>query len=414
MRLDKPEFVFSNADPEVAAGVQAWLATLQGPHDKYGNFMGPGFKGSFRPDSVNSKLIAFLATYLAGKRLVALSAGQATGLAAAQEKSRQDAVDNIVKSKRDAASRPATPPGTGTGARENVPNIKDGTSSRTSTGTTTKTSTSTPPTSNPISSTGKSKTTSSTSGSSGNPKPANTLLEQKFGGVRIDDQPKAFSSEELGFLDDALAKVPASFYERTELQRTGVLSMNGSADEQVFGLTRTGADLPRSAVQISDRSESPNSEDRIDFPTPPYSAEESKRLEFEATVDHELTHRFLRFNPGDKLYTDINQNPLISGENGWAAKFGWSFDPGKQKWSLDPVRKREAPTRYAMEDNPSEDMAESVMIYLHDPQRLRSASPERYAFVRDRLKVPEQPDAAQTYPPPRSDPRYASMFAQGN
>lgn len=414
VRLDKPEFVFSNADPEVAAGVQAWLATLKGPHDQYGNFTGPGFKGSFRPDSVNKQLVAFLANYLAGKRLVAVNPGQASGLATAQDKSRKDAVESIVKARREAASRAATPPGTGTGTRENVPPINNGAdgqagngNSQSSTGTTTRTSSagSTP---------GSQPTSSSSSGNQSASPSTARAVEQKYPGIKVSDQPKAFTTDELGFLDNTLGKLPQSFFDKTEFRRTSVISMNGTPDEQVFGATKTSPDLPLSILELSDRSFSNTADHRVDFPTPPYSTEESKKLQFQGTIAHELTHRFLRFNPGDKFYADMAQNPLISNEDGWAAKFGWSFDPAKQKWALDPSRRREAPTRYAMEDNPSEDMAESVMLFVLDPQRLRAASPERYAFVRDRLKVAEQPEATTTFPPPKNDPRYQSLFAQGN
>ncbi len=126
VRIDRPEFVFSGADPVIAAGVQAWLATLEGPHDKYGNFMGPGYVGSSRPDSVNSQLIAFLANFCKDKRLVAINEGQAAALAAAQDQSRRDAVEAAVNARREAASRPATPASTNARGHENVPAIGGG------------------------------------------------------------------------------------------------------------------------------------------------------------------------------------------------------------------------------------------------------------------------------------------------
>ena len=39
-----------------------------------------------------------------------------------------------------------------------------------------------------------------------------------------------------------------------------------------------------------------------------------------------------------------------------------------------------APTDYARK-NPKEDMSESVMLYLYEPDSLKKKSPERHAFV---------------------------------
>jgi hypothetical protein len=153
VRIDRPEFVFSGADPVIAAGVAAWLATLEGPHDQFGTFMGPGYTGSYRPDSVNSQLIAFLANFCKDQRLVAISEGQAAALAAAQEQSRRDAVEAAVNARREAASRPSTPASSSTNGHENVPAI--GSSSDRSSPATT------PAASTPATSTAATATTSS-------------------------------------------------------------------------------------------------------------------------------------------------------------------------------------------------------------------------------------------------------------
>ncbi|MBI3894067.1 MAG: hypothetical protein HY303_21320 [Candidatus Wallbacteria bacterium] len=126
IRLDDARFVFSGADADVSAGVQAWLATLKYSHDSYGNFKGAGYRGSFRPEKVNRQLVQFLARFLSGRRLVAVSAQQATSLGALQDKSRRDAIEDSVRARREVATRASTPPGTGTGPTENIPSLGSG------------------------------------------------------------------------------------------------------------------------------------------------------------------------------------------------------------------------------------------------------------------------------------------------
>jgi hypothetical protein len=403
VRLDNAAFVFSGADPEVAAGVQAWLATQPGPHDKFGNFMGPGYRGSYRPDNVNGQLIQFLANYLRGKRLVAVSEAQADGLSTLQNQNRRNAIEQIVSARREAASHAATAPGTSTNGSENVPNIANGGDN----------------TNGQNGSQGSSGSTSGTTGSgtSGPAAPttpgtapassaAARALENKYPGIKIDSQPKEWTAEELADLDKTLAALPKEFWAKCQFRRTSVISVDGRPDDGIFGVTRTGPNVDYTLLEISDRSFSENSRDRIDFPTPPFNEEQSKTLQYQGTVAHELVHNYLRHQPENKFWTDLSKNPLIGGENGWASKFGWSYDPTGQKWALDRTRMREIPTVYAGSDNPSEDIAESVMLYLYDPQRLRAASQERYDFIRDQLKVPEVGNAPATYPPPRDDPRY--------
>jgi hypothetical protein len=237
----------------------------------------------------------------------------------------------------------------------------------------------------------------STSGTPGSGRPAVTSadLESRYPGVKIASSPKAWTPEELALLDETLSKLPAACYQNTIIRRSSAI--NG--DPGTYGVCRTGPTGP-AEVEISDKSLSTLASDRIDFPTPPYSDKESREKQFQATIAHELTHRLLRYNPGNKFHSDLSRQPWIAGENGWAAQFGWSYNPTTHKWALDSARSGEAPSGYAGSENPSEDICESMMFYLYDPQRLRAASPERYRFIKEVLGVAEQPDASTTYPPP--------------
>ena len=242
---------------------------------------------------------------------------------------------------------------------------------------------------------GSSLTTADGEPGSGRPAVTSTELEARYPGVKISNDPKAWTPEELALLDETLSKLPAACYQNTVIRRTSVID----GDAGTYGICRT-AQGTAANVEISDKSLSAQASNRIDFPTPPYSDKESREKQFQATIAHELTHRLIRHNPGDKYYSDLSRQPWIAGENGWASKFGWSYNPMTQKWALDPARSGEAPSKYAGSENPSEDICESMMFYLYDPQRLRAASPERYQFIKEVLGVAEQPDASTTYPPP--------------
>jgi hypothetical protein len=98
-----------------------------------------------------------------------------------------------------------------------------------------------------------------------------------------------------------------------------------------------------------------------------------KRTQYKGTLAHELTHGLTNnFDPRDcKSYDNWKDNPLMQE---WAKAAGWNPD---LKGLKDPSK---APTNYA-KTNPKEDLSESVMLYLYEPDTLKTKSPERYEFV---------------------------------
>ena len=88
---------------------------------------------------------------------------------------------------------------------------------------------------------------------------------------------------------------------------------------------------------------------------------------FKGTIVHELTHSI--------------QTDKLSEE--YAKMAGWEFDSLEGTWKF-KGDKKSLPTTYGG-TNPHEDMAESVMLYAYDPQRLRKASPERYDFLKTKI-----------------------------
>ncbi|MBI3892644.1 MAG: hypothetical protein HY303_14070 [Candidatus Wallbacteria bacterium] len=405
IRIDNPAFVFSSADPEVAAGVQSWLGQLKFPHDKFGNFKGPGFVGSFRPDSVNKQLIAYLATYLNGKRLVAITPGQASSLGEAQNQARNQVVTNILQGRKAPTSQPATPPGTGTNGKENVPNLggKPGTGSGPGTGTTTGTGTS-----------GGSGTTTTS------PTPGGGIAVPAPGGFHVvsqsvelpktdqDVKAKPFTPEERSWIDETIPLLPETFSNRVFLARVDTIPLlPGSPPGSIsLGLT-TSRGSGTAVTQLDDDAEKVQNDPLLmgAWPKPPYTDEQIRKLQFEATLAHELTHAFIAFHPGEKFYGgDAGESPILLD---WAAKVGWKSTTGNS-WCMTPGKENEIPTLYSI-TSPEEDLAESVKLYCFDPERLKRATPARYNFIRDTLGIKERSIPWSTVPIRGQDPAFEPL-----
>ncbi len=97
------------------------------------------------------------------------------------------------------------------------------------------------------------------------------------------------------------------------------------------------------------------------------------RTQYKGTLAHELTHGLTNgFDPRDcKSYDNWKDNPLMQE---WAKAAGWN----SALTTLTDDTK--APTDYAKK-NPKEDLSESVMLYLYEPDTLKTKSPERYEFI---------------------------------
>ena len=68
----------------------------------------------------------------------------------------------------------------------------------------------------------------------------------------------------------------------------------------------------------------------------------------------------------------------------WIELGGWYVNPDdKDGWST--TKQVEFVSAYAHKKNPNEDMAETISYYIVDPDKLRSRSPAKYEFIRDRV-----------------------------
>ena len=100
----------------------------------------------------------------------------------------------------------------------------------------------------------------------------------------------------------------------------------------------------------------------------PYGFNNTRRI-----IAHEKTHFLWAYAFNYQLKQD------------WIKLGGWYRDPESESgWSTTKDRS-EFVSDYAYEENPNEDMAESVANYLVYPDRLRSCSPAKYEFIRKRV-----------------------------
>ena len=70
----------------------------------------------------------------------------------------------------------------------------------------------------------------------------------------------------------------------------------------------------------------------------------------------------------------------------WTKLGGWSRDSSESGWSTTKERS-EFVTDYAYEENPNEDMAESIGYYFVYPDKLRSCCPAKYEFIHNRIML---------------------------
>jgi hypothetical protein len=105
--------------------------------------------------------------------------------------------------------------------------------------------------------------------------------------------------------------------------------------------------------------------------------------QFKGTAAHEIAHGLLdNFDPRTcTSYENSSDNPLMK-EFHKAA--GW--DPTGT--TLTETDDDKAPTDYA-KTNDEEDLSESMMLYLYDPDKLKDASPARYEFCKKLLSDSE-------------------------
>ncbi|MCY3871880.1 MAG: hypothetical protein OXG87_20210 [Gemmatimonadetes bacterium] len=92
-------------------------------------------------------------------------------------------------------------------------------------------------------------------------------------------------------------------------------------------------------------------------------------------------HRLILHEKAHFLWEHLFDDQL---KQDWIELGGWYVNPDDADgWST--TKQTEFVSAYAHKKNPNEDMAETISYYIVDPDKLRSRSPAKYEFVRDRI-----------------------------
>lgn len=231
-----------------------------------------------------------------------------------------------------------------------------------------------------------------------------------------------WTAHELNLLDEALERLPAEVVRKLTsltLVRSHVeYDGQGEADPTRLA-TFYECDLelspnctgPSASVRIFDRAHR-----QLDFPD-----DTNGDMQFKATLIHELAHALQAYREpatlsahaprGETSYAPSSlledwiaasgSAPDTGGLHAWSYANGWTLV--RNSWVFLPSIGNELPTKYAA-SGPAEDMAESIMLYVFDPQRLKAASMGRYEFIRDRIFGGVEYDSGQPKPPPDAPP----------
>ena len=101
---------------------------------------------------------------------------------------------------------------------------------------------------------------------------------------------------------------------------------------------------------------------------------------FRAATDSEI-HRLIIHEKAHFLWAHLFDAQL---KEDWVALGGWyRNDRAHSGWST--TKQTEFVSAYAHDENPNEDMAESIAHFLVNPDKLRSRAPAKYEFIRDRI-----------------------------
>ena len=92
-------------------------------------------------------------------------------------------------------------------------------------------------------------------------------------------------------------------------------------------------------------------------------------------------HRLILHEKAHFLWAYLFDDQL---KQDWIELGGWYVNPEDvDGWST--TKQTEFVSAYAHAKNPNEDMAESIAYYIENPNKLRSRSPDKYEFIRDRI-----------------------------
>lgn len=220
---------------------------------------------------------------------------------------------------------------------------------------------------------------------------------QQVYGLTLENGDAEWKPEELRWLDQLLKELPPDFRKNLALQKMvrykESWNQNWQTSPNTFGdfspvdqRECPGCAMWDRTIRVYDHASSP-----YDFKDP--------ATQFKGTILHEMTHAFQSYKSKTEVQSNVSSTPLLQNfmdktrpkpesvagiyKNGWA--YGYKNPITKEKeWRFYGAAGNNVPTDYSG-TNPQEDLCESTMLYLYDPQRLKASSQSRYDFVRDNL-----------------------------
>ncbi len=207
---------------------------------------------------------------------------------------------------------------------------------------------------------------------------------------------KSWSYEELILLDDVLKELPPRFLKKLAVTRIVRSVRDPDHPDWVGGhypcdgaVGKEPCTVATAAIRIYDGAFKP-----FDFTDDPNGYKQ-----FKGTILHELTHALQSSNefypePQQELlrscysstllqnYMDATRPVTNMGDPAFWGNNGWDLVAGR--WKLTGATGNQTPTNYAR-TNPAEDLCESVMMYVYEPQKLQNNSTKRYDFIRDNI-----------------------------
>ena len=360
--LTDPGIVYS----QLSEGVSAWVASLGGNRDAFGNEVTSSYVTASRPDVVPASLQAFLLGYYKDNCSVGLAFGPegVTEATSFVQNSYNDSVNSLADEIMEAGNA-ADDSSDDSDNSEPVPVLDDEDSD----------------------SADDTDTNSDSDNSSDDPSTnlsGAAAIEEKYK-VDLQEGDKDFTAAELEAVDSALSSLPSSFYEpmnivgETEtptparIKRMSSITFEG---QPAFGIYRRNAP---SVIEISDVAWDLYEND---YPVPPFTEAEARQAQFGGTLVHEMLHRRIGTDSDGYHIEDAIDKPFVAE---WATAFGWTNSGGS--WSVaDPST---CVTQYAGMANPEEDIAESVMMYVYWPNKLKAINQEKYNFIKSQIGVKE-------------------------
>ena len=195
-----------------------------------------------------------------------------------------------------------------------------------------------------------------------------------------------WTPHELKLMSDVLSELPKEMLARmsiSSIARSEQYFKNNNPEPGTFGVYHSNT----STIEIFDHAHTP-----YDFDNDP-----NGDMEFKATILHEMVHSLQYRKDEYGNYDNAYKSPLVQSymdattplnavdtgiwENGWTY-FEARGTGGN--WKSFSEEGNSPPTNYGNK-NPLEDMSESVMMYVYNPEQLMINSPLRYEFIRNQI-----------------------------